>query len=1222
MGVGLMAATGTHASQTLSGNTIKVHYDSNGLWNDGSKSAGLQVRNTTTSTWRDVTWPGSPWNVQTVEYNVGSSSYIYSGNYGSASWTTSKESDLSTTTKKIAEYVYRMGLVEVTRTDVWDVSGNAIVMTFDVENLGSSTITNLRFMHGLDPDQDYSTNTTNNTKNDRVDADGDGTADFALSAGPFTSWTVGYGACDTAKQDVGHAFWTTDADATLSDNGNASGDDTMHIRHTESSIPAGDTVQFSFVMAWGTSSSLARSEYVSALSDCGCDQDGDGYDSVSCGGTDCDDSDAAVYPGADEYCNMIDDNCDGTVDESSALDAVTWYADSDGDTFGDKASTDVACYQPVGYVSDDTDCDDTDSAAYPGAAEVPYDGVDQDCDGSDWTDVDGDGYDWDGVTGGTDCDDSDAAIYPGATETADGVDEDCDGTIDEGTIWYDDDGDGYAEAGGDCDDTVDTVYPGATETCNGVDDDCDGVIDEGTLCFDDDEDGYTELDGDCNDGDSDVNPGATEIPLDGIDNDCDGVVDDGAFDDDGDGYTIAAGDCDDADPDVYPGAQELPDGKDNDCDGIVDEGTERYDDDGDGVTEEGGDCNDEDASVYPAAEEVLNGRDDDCDGDVDEGTDRFDDDGDGFTEEGGDCDDSDPYARPGEEEVPGDGIDNDCDGEIDETLDDVDGDGVTSEDGDCDDDNGWVYPDALEACDGVDNNCDGEVDEGCEEEIIVEQPDGGCGCSTGGGLTSAFPWVFGGVLVLLRRRTTWILGLLGISVVGSACTSDISIVEERDQLMLNPSVADAGILPVGDSVEFSVTLLALSSRDIQVRAVDLFHVDEAFFSVVDETLPVVPGDGDAALRLMYAPTAEGFHQARLTIIADTEPPTHEIIVRGIAGIPSVQAWPQVLDFGQVAEGDTVEKQMILANQGKIPLTLNGVTFSAAGFTAVDTEPVVLDIGETLPISVAYTAPDDAAISGDMEMDFGISNLLKGLQVRANDCEQGEPAAYDVDADGYTVCAGDCDDSRADVHPGAKEIEDGVDQNCNKIADEGTNAYDDDGDGYSENDGDCNDGDDTVSPGEEEILGNGKDDDCDGVTDWGALDADGDGYGEGGEDCDDSEPLVYPGAPELPDGLDNDCDGDIDEGTDLYDDDGDGQTEKGGDCDDTDTSIYSGATEVPDWMDNDCDGRIDEDTVNADDDGDGYSEVGGDCNDSDAAISPAAQEVTGDSIDNDCDGTTL
>ena len=103
---------------------------------------------------------------------------------------------------------------------------------------------------------------------------------------------------------------------------------------------------------------------------------------------DCDDTDINVNPAATEKCNSIDDDCDGVTDEPDAIDAVIWYQDSDADTYGNPAETTPACTKPSGYVSDNTDCDDTDAGTYPGATEIPYDGIDQDCDGADLCDVD------------------------------------------------------------------------------------------------------------------------------------------------------------------------------------------------------------------------------------------------------------------------------------------------------------------------------------------------------------------------------------------------------------------------------------------------------------------------------------------------------------------------------------------------------------------------------------------------------------------------------------------------------------------------------------------------------------------------------------------------------------------------------------------------------------------------------------------------------------------
>ncbi len=109
------------------------------------------------------------------------------------------------------------------------------------------------------------------------------------------------------------------------------------------------------------------------------DADGDGYDL----GADCNDNDPNIHPDALEQCNGTDDDCDGQVDEPEDLDPAsypTWYADADGDGYGDPASPLTACGAPEGYVANAGDCDDTDPAINPGAAER-VDGVDNDCDG-------------------------------------------------------------------------------------------------------------------------------------------------------------------------------------------------------------------------------------------------------------------------------------------------------------------------------------------------------------------------------------------------------------------------------------------------------------------------------------------------------------------------------------------------------------------------------------------------------------------------------------------------------------------------------------------------------------------------------------------------------------------------------------------------------------------------------------------------------------------------
>ena len=291
--------------------------------------------------------------------------------------------------------------------------------------------------------------------------------------------------------------------------------------------------------------------------------------------------------------------------------------------------------------------------------------------------------------------------------------------------------------------------------------------------------------------------------------------------------------------------------------------------------------------------------------------------------------------------------------------------------------------------------------------------------------------------------------------------------------------------------------------------------------------------------------------------------------------------------------------------------------------------------------------DCDGLTDDNDPDIDVSTY-NTWYVDADDDGFGDPtltAEACLLSDGYASNPFDCDDADDAIFLGALETcGDGIDQDCNGV-DLLCAGDDSDGDGFCDaatctdgtTPGDCDDGDPDINPFGVEVC-NAVDDNCDGYIDENlTFDEDNDGYSspsscEGSrDDCNDFIASVYPGAPELCDGIDQNCDGIIDEGL-VLDEDADGFVSEDScgnflifDCDDTDQTIYPGAPEIAgDGIDQNCDGfgedNNDYDPVTIDNDGDGFCEATTgacndtstntppDCDDSDPTIYPGAPEV--------------
>jgi len=873
------------------------------------------------------------------------------------------------------------------------------------------------------------------------------------------------------------------------------------------------------------------------LTDDGCDDDLDGYCDVNLqyigspgicpsGAGDCADNDAAVNPSKIEVCdNGKDDNCNQSQNDENATDCVTFYADSDADTYGHATTKKCLCVVTGVY----------------------------------------------SVTNNADCNDGEKTINPSATEICDGIDNNCNSATDEGC---DQDGDGNCNAamvfkagglglcpkgGGDCNDTDATIYKTKlAEACDGGDDDCNGAIDNGC---DEDHDRYcdgtkdvTQVDGiwpavctlgpgDCDDHNDDVNPGSLEICNNAYDDNCNGSSNDPDaigcineyFDGDVDGYGIVGGaprclcspagfytsevatDCND-DPSAagatcYPGAKELCDVRDNDCNGVVDDPDATgctlfyYDEDQDsyGISLQqcecgpkppysatvAGDCNDAaggaNSAIHPNAVEKCNDIDDNCDEQVDELCNK------------------------------------DADGYCDATRTTIGTPLVCAlGGGDCNDNVKGVNPQATEACDNVDNNCSGTTDEGCDDDNdlycdanlgIVGTPTicalGGNDCNDdpaagGYGVNPGKKEVCGNTIDENCNGSSNDVDALGCKVFYADFDGDSFgkggtayrklIVNELRRNSTGLSGAGANeyleLLVTDDVAVADLANLYFGDSTAGAAKDSAFRIDlsaAGFSTLKAGTVLLIGGAAAVTQDASYDPANGDWTLALQTTKADGSAGANIVTVTGAANFDAAE----VVWVGATSTGtDTIDSLRWGAAAGALAsaakVTLTGVPSNGGGASLGN----VSFTGDLTSVDVAASYVLNG--SGTPGTPNGGANTAMVTFLRAMSLGGGASCQCVADPPGgtyKTTQSGDCNDANYLVYANATEICDDVDNDCDGVTDDGCNK---DGDRYCDvghttigtpavcdkGGGDCNDIDAAINPGATEICGNAVDENCD------------------------------------------------------------------------------------------------------------------------------------------------
>ena len=218
------------AGMTVEGDRVAVYYGDGGTWTDPDEGACMSMF--VSPSWRDFCYAGTlpVGGVQVRPPRYSEVEHVGSTNAG-WDWESAVLDDISGGGMMIAETSWSIGALDVFKRESWSEDGTTIWMNWEVTNSTVATISDLRILWGIDPDQGVGDDGSYETFIDNIDAHDEGLHTY-VEAVANDDLTMGIGMCDILRDEVGSNNWGTEADITLSDLDGAFVDRTVYWRHT------------------------------------------------------------------------------------------------------------------------------------------------------------------------------------------------------------------------------------------------------------------------------------------------------------------------------------------------------------------------------------------------------------------------------------------------------------------------------------------------------------------------------------------------------------------------------------------------------------------------------------------------------------------------------------------------------------------------------------------------------------------------------------------------------------------------------------------------------------------------------------------------------------------------------------------------------------------------------------------------------------------------------